>query len=652
VFPVILLALAAAPMSPGLSPAAARELSAAVDGQQRCSTDGGQIWRIARQNPAQPANATSRCDDLYQLLATFSLQTGTMAAAFGDIDGDTLPEIYVEDYPAGSIMCYELDADLVPAVTSALEYGMPWLLADIDGDGQPELAAQRGDSGMSGDGYLDIHAASASGFPLLQRFTFPNRKMIYTPRAFDLDGDGVNELVFTTMVTFADQSEVRVIRWNPLMSAFELSVTFPLFKAYGGIAGGDFDHDGQRELIVGADGHYAHLEYVSGTLETRGVIGDNIGSSILALEWSPEGTDDWRAVLATSISGRNPLWRYEVQRNAGPDTFALETVFELSTPYIGLVFGGVADTDNDGREEALLSLYPYARLYEWTSAGYELTWEFDQINDTGTIQTPVIPAWDVNNDGYQEWIIIDHLQQVHIFGYAGSEPTASPTLTPEPSPTHTPSPLPSDTPTSSPSATPSIPPSPTSSPTPTASPTNSPTPTPTLAPSATEAPGETPSPRPTETATPTPTTAPTATPVILGVRIELARPYVSPGQEFWIRGYLDNPGPEPLTATPVFFILDVAGMLYFWPEWTMYAPPEHTGISYGARDVPLGTTEVQPVPPFIWPDTGESSLAGIGFWGAMTDPSITTLLGQAAYQQWGYGPTADRGSVTLSGVGF
>ena len=51
----------------------------------------------------------------------------------------------------------------------------------------------------------------------------------------------------------------------------------------------------------------------------------------------------------------------------------------------------------------------------------------------------------------------------------------------------------------------------------------------------------------------------------LGVRISM--PYnVMPGEEFRVRGYLDNPG-EPLKNVPVFFVLDIYGGYWFWEDY-------------------------------------------------------------------------------------
>jgi len=132
--------------------------------------------------------------------------------------------------------------------------------------------------------------------------------------------------------------------------------------------------------------------------------------------------------------------------------------------------------------------------------------------------------------------------------------------------------------------------------------------------------------------------APCRAGVRLGVTVELATELVQPGDEFWVKGRLINPGPEDLVDVPVFFVLDVYGELWFWPSWSSYSPPEHTEIDYRLMDLPVGWTEVEVVPPFPWPDTGSEGAQGLCFYGAMLDQQMTEVVGDLAAVAWGYGP--------------
>ena len=147
----------------------------------------------------------------------------------------------------------------------------------------------------------------------------------------------------------------------------------------------------------------------------------------------------------------------------------------------------------------------------------------------------------------------------------------------------------------------------------------------------------TPDPTPTPTEPPEPTTNPEPTPEYpLGVRLEMPET-AHPGDEFFIIGYLDNPG-EPLSEVPTFFILEVYGKFWFWPSWAYFDHPEYTEIDWKNIDVPTGTTNITVIPSFEWPDTGSDIVTGLGFYGAMLNPEVTDILGEIAYQEWGYGP--------------
>ncbi len=137
----------------------------------------------------------------------------------------------------------------------------------------------------------------------------------------------------------------------------------------------------------------------------------------------------------------------------------------------------------------------------------------------------------------------------------------------------------------------------------------------------------------------TPTPIPTATPVInLGVEIDIPVEFVHPTENFYIRGLLGNPGPDNLNDVPVFFVLDVGGEYYFWPGWSHYNPPDEPHIDYDILDIPAGTTQIDVVAEFTWPDTGSSTIQGIGVYGAMLNEDMSQIQGDLGYISWGFGP--------------
>jgi hypothetical protein len=170
-------------------------------------------------------------------------------------------------------------------------------------------------------------------------------------------------------------------------------------------------------------------------------------------------------------------------------------------------------------------------------------------------------------------------------------------------------------------------------------PTPGPSVTPTTPPEPTNTPAVPPSPTPEATATSEPTSnppTPTATALPLGVRLDLPQ-MAHVGQNFYVTGYLDNPT-TPLSQIPTFFFLEVAGEFWFWPSWVHFDPADSSSIDYSLENIPMGTTAITVVPEFDWPDTGDGTVNGLAFWGAMLNESMDAIIGDFARKEWGYGP--------------
>ncbi len=129
---------------------------------------------------------------------------------------------------------------------------------------------------------------------------------------------------------------------------------------------------------------------------------------------------------------------------------------------------------------------------------------------------------------------------------------------------------------------------------------------------------------------------PTPTPVTTGVRIDMPT-MVHPGDDFFITGYLDNPD-APLSDVAVFFILEVYGHFWFWPSWAYFYPPDSEKVDYQLMEVATGTTPVEVMPRFEWPDTGSSLVENLHFYGAMLNENMDAIRGDWAMVTWGYGP--------------
>jgi len=87
--------------------------------------------------------------------------------------------------------------------------------------------------------------------------------------------------------------------------------------------------------------------------------------------------------------------------------------------------------------------------------------------------------------------------------------------------------------------------------------------------------------------------------------------------------YLDvtihNANPDPLTNIPLFVILEAAGTFWYHPAWSMEPLWETLSI------IPTESMGIPILSPFQWPDNAGNEMAQ--FWGAVTDASMTRVLG-------------------------
>jgi predicted outer membrane repeat protein len=139
---------------------------------------------------------------------------------------------------------------------------------------------------------------------------------------------------------------------------------------------------------------------------------------------------------------------------------------------------------------------------------------------------------------------------------------------------------------------------------------------------------ETPEPTATPSPTPVHTPAPTATPLVTGVTITMPAHQFRPGDTCYCTVTVTNGEAEPLTDYPLFLILDVFGD-YF------YAPSFAREFEYYPGSWPPGTTPVEALPEFTWPDTGTSA-SGIVWYAAITDPAVTRIVGEWDFWEFGW----------------
>lgn len=100
------------------------------------------------------------------------------------------------------------------------------------------------------------------------------------------------------------------------------------------------------------------------------------------------------------------------------------------------------------------------------------------------------------------------------------------------------------------------------------------------------------------------------------------------GDICWLIAYVCNPGSIPIIQAPVFVVLDMYGTYYFAPSFTLWG--DHYNI-----DLDPGVTHIEVIPEFFWPE-GAGRANGVIFWGAETDPAMTTIIGNLARWEFGW----------------
>jgi len=295
-----------------------------------------------------------------------------------------------------------------------LASGLPWLCVDLDGDGYEELVLQRGDTGMGGDGYLDIH--SAPNWVLRAHIVLPGMKVAFYPVAIDVDSDADPEL-YLTPSSLGGSGRAMLVDYNETTGQFQVTdnLSAPA-GTYGATAAADFENDGRIEFITGNGTSYGIFEYDQSAdppgLHYRGNISGTFpGQQATALRPLP---GHQLHVLVGSSSYVNG-YRYQLLRPTGNNTFAIVHVFQENTGYFGIHPSLGCDADCDGMDEIIMEFHPYSKVFKWDIASetFQQVWAWNEASELGTFF-----YWtrtDLDWDGIPECTNGNHLNVIHAF---------------------------------------------------------------------------------------------------------------------------------------------------------------------------------------------------------------------------------------------
>jgi hypothetical protein len=108
--------------------------------------------------------------------------------------------------------------------------------------------------------------------------------------------------------------------------------------------------------------------------------------------------------------------------------------------------------------------------------------------------------------------------------------------------------------------------------------------------------------------------------------------FFRPGDECWCKATVCNAEGEPLNGYPLFVILDIHGFYFFAPSMRPFIDNYIDELPV----IPEGSTEITVIPGFLWPENA-GTLRRIVWYGFMTDPELTKVIGDMGIWRFGWG---------------
>ena len=142
----------------------------------------------------------------------------------------------------------------------------------------------------------------------------------------------------------------------------------------------------------------------------------------------------------------------------------------------------------------------------------------------------------------------------------------------------------------------------------------------------------TPSPTPTPTAPPgqptyTPHPTSTPSPSDLGIDLTISSNLFQTGDQFLLTANLYNNSPTAYSDVPLVVLLDVAGYLFWYPNWSEIFNWQPTNLDQGSSQLEILN--------FKWPQvTGSGS--GVFFYGAFLTPEFNAIFGNWDWVEFGW----------------
>ena len=296
---------------------------------------------------------------------SYRLAGGNELSAFGvcwgDYDNDGNLDLFVTGWlGAGSALYRNLgdgtfSRDVKNPDVVAPDHGMTAVWADVNQDGWLDLLTLHG-GGASSDVPALFLGSPSGTFTRSAAGSLPSTRLYGGAAAFgDYDGDGDLDLMLVSSIASSNPFFL-----NDGHGAFVRPDVDPVAaaggpNAGGGAAWGDFDNDGDLDLMVtagvGVDGLYKNDGHGAFSL-VLGAPGETTGA-IVGVVWADFDNDGWLDLLMANREGRPYIFR-----NLGGTGFERVMTGDLANqPEVSNGIG-VADYNRDGTLDVLMANWP------------------------------------------------------------------------------------------------------------------------------------------------------------------------------------------------------------------------------------------------------------------------------------------------------
>jgi len=343
----------------------------------------------------------------------------TAAPAVADLDGDGRPEVIASFYGAFELLAgssadlYVLRGDsgsvIWKTTNETFGYGTSPAVADLDGDGSPEILMVREyQNSLYGVGDYTLAAYSATGTQVWESEHFEGMDFDYATAisVSDMDHDGSPEIVAGRVIFNSDGSTRGVGAYGRGSYGITNIGGYTISESsVSAIA--DLNLDGVEEVIVG-NAFYTP----DGGIINADPAADDAMVGIANLDDDPEG--EVIAVTGNTVRAIDTDFRVMW----GPKRIASANI--VSPPAIG-------DIDGDGYPEIIVA--GGNELYALNHDGTE-AWRANVTDETGASGASI---FDFEADGMPEVVYIDEVQLVAYDGLTGeirfqTDKHASPTM--------------------------------------------------------------------------------------------------------------------------------------------------------------------------------------------------------------------------------